>query len=65
MTFILQYAQCLFGTTEVSGEEETKDGDIESEIEQELKGIRKPESEPLFVSIKLDTPCGEWGSGIH
>jgi len=49
----------LFGTTEASDEEETKDDDVEAEIEEELKGIRKPESEPLFVSIKLDTPCGE------
>jgi hypothetical protein len=57
---IFQYAQRLFGTTEASGEEGTKDGDVEAEIEKELKGIRRPESEPLFVSIKLDTPCGEW-----
>jgi hypothetical protein len=54
----------LFGTTEVSGEEETKDGNIEAEIEKELKDIRNPKSKPLFTSIKLDTQCGEWGSGI-
>ena len=54
-----QYAQRLFGTTETSGEEEPKDGDVEAEIEEELKEIRNPKSEPLFTSIKLDTPCGE------
>jgi len=56
----LKYAQRLFGTTETSGEEEPKDGDVEAEIEEELKEIRNPKSEPLFTSIKLDTPCGEW-----
>jgi len=54
----------LFGTTEAREEEETKYGDVEAEIEEELKDIRKPKSEPLFASIKLDTPCGEWDSAF-
>lgn len=37
--------------------EGTRDADVDAEIEEELQDMRKPASEPLFTSIKVDTPC--------
>ena len=33
--------------------------DIAAEIEAEVKGLRKPTSEPLFTNVKVDVQCGE------
>jgi len=33
--------------------------DIEAEIAAEVKGLRKPTSEPLFTNVKVDVQCGE------
>lgn len=38
-------------------ESDTEGGDIEDEIQKELSDIRKPDTKPLFTSIKLDTQC--------
>jgi len=43
-------------------EEETKpepEFDIEAEIAAEVKGLRKPTSEPLFTNVKVDVQCGK------
>ena len=43
-------------------EEEAKpelEFDIEAEIAAEVKGLRKPTSEPLFTNVKVDVQCGE------
>ena len=31
--------------------------DLDAEIEKELSSLRKPETQPLFSSIRLDTQC--------
>jgi tRNA acetyltransferase TAN1 len=58
----MQYALQLYGADQNGGTtkgEETDDenGDIESEIQKEIEGIRKPNADPLFKTAKIDTPC--------
>lgn len=58
----MQYASQMYEENQRDGtaEDEESDkggGDIESEIQKEIEGIRKPETEPLFRSAKLDTNC--------
>ncbi|RDI84118.1 hypothetical protein Vi05172_g5957 [Venturia inaequalis] len=36
---------------------DASEDDVGAEIEKELQGLKKPQTEPLFSSIKLDTPC--------
>ncbi|KAL6709431.1 hypothetical protein ACN47E_001366 [Coniothyrium glycines] len=57
-----EYATKLYGTSSVDQATENKDSDgeeadIEAEIAKELADIRKPTTEPLFKSLKLDTQC--------
>lgn len=63
---LLQYAQLLY-KDELAAEagagasDDEGDGEIniEAEIQQELADIRKPQSKPLFWSIRLDVQCGK------
>lgn len=66
LNLIDKYAQLLYGdelaAEAAAGASDDDDGDgeinIEAEIQQELADIRKPQSKPLFWSIKLDVQCG-------
>jgi len=63
-----EYAGLFYGEPscqDVAGDESAnEDGgcepDIEKEIEAEVAGIRKPESEPLFTHVRVDVQCGIW-----
>lgn len=52
----------MYGADQASGAnkddaEDEDEADIETEIKKELSEIRKPTSDPLFTSIRLDTQC--------
>jgi tRNA acetyltransferase TAN1 len=52
----------LYGEDQTTGtaeqdDSDAADGDIEAEIKKELDDIRHPTTDPLFMSIKLDTQC--------
>lgn len=58
----MQYALQMYGVDQSGGtvkDEESDDegGDIESEIQKEIEGIRKPTTDPLFRTAKIDTAC--------
>ncbi|GAB7356982.1 hypothetical protein MBLNU459_g7819t1 [Dothideomycetes sp. NU459] len=55
------YAEELYGD-QLHDAEEKDDSDggevnIEEEIQAELEGIKKPQTEPLFIPIRLDVQC--------
>ena len=59
-----QYASQLYEDdpatkTAAWGQSEATDGDIESEIQKEIEGIRKPSVEPLFKNVRLSGNCCE------
>ena len=52
----------LYGVDQNGGAAKDEDsddegGDIESEIQKEIEGIRKPNRDPLFRPAKIDTAC--------
>lgn len=51
------YASSENGISSSGAAKDALDDDVGAEIEKELQGLRKPQTEPLFSSIKLDTPC--------
>lgn len=58
----MQYASKMYEVSQTAGaaeggESDEDGGDIESEIQKEIEGIRKPAVDPLFTSVKLDTQC--------
>ena len=55
----LQYAEILYGES-MNADTEAVDKGIESEIQEELEGMKNPEKAPLFVSIMLDVQCGQY-----
>lgn len=59
-----QYASQLYEKDQINGTAETQDsdeesGDIENAINKEIESIRKPDTEPLFKSVHLNTACCE------
>ncbi|KAF2241975.1 THUMP domain-containing protein [Trematosphaeria pertusa] len=57
-----EYASKMYEVSQTAGaaeggESDEDGGDIESEIQKEIEGIRKPAVDPLFTSVKLDTQC--------
>jgi len=55
-----EYAQKLYnvhGNTKSTEKDADEDEDLDAEIEKELSSLRKPTSQPLFTSIRLDTQC--------
>ena len=57
-----EYAELLYGDA-VAGDDNGGDGedepaDIESEIQAEVAGIRKPNTVQLFTPVRLDVQCG-------
>ncbi|GAB7356983.1 hypothetical protein MBLNU459_g7819t2 [Dothideomycetes sp. NU459] len=57
------YAEELYGD-QLHDAEEKDDSDggevnIEEEIQAELEGIKKPQTEPLFIPIRLDVQCAK------
>lgn len=62
-----QYAENLYedATTDAQAvgdedEEEAGDIDIESEINDEVQGMRKPQGKPLFTNVRVDVQCGTY-----
>ena len=58
----MQYASRLYEMDQADGGAQGEvsdddDGDIESNIQKEIEGIRNPEVKPLFQSTRLDTNC--------
>jgi hypothetical protein len=45
------------GATADSKDDQVDVEDIDAEIAKELDSLRKPDSQPLFTSIRLDTQC--------
>ena len=58
----MQYAERMYvsekGISDAA--KDASDDDVGAEIEKELQGLKKPQAEPLFSSIKLDTPCRQF-----
>lgn len=55
----LLYGDVLAGDGADGGEEEQEaSGGIESEIQSEVAGIKKPSTVQLFTSVRLDVQCG-------
>lgn len=60
-TNVPQYASKLYGTSGNDGtDEDSVSGeatDIEADIKREVEDMRKPDLEPLFTPITIDTEC--------
>lgn len=54
-----QYAERMYASKNgiPDAAKDASEDDVGAEIEKELQGLKKPQTEPLFLSIKLDTPC--------
>lgn len=55
----MQYAERMYVSEKgiPDAAKDASEDDVGAEIEKELQGLKKPQAEPLFSSIKLDTPC--------
>jgi tRNA acetyltransferase TAN1 len=55
----MQYAERMYVSEKSISDaaKDASDDDVGAEIEKELQGLKKPQTESLFSSIKLDTPC--------
>lgn len=57
-----QYAERMYAIEDgiSNAAKNASDDDVGAEIERELQGLKKPQTELLFSSIKLDTPCRQF-----
>lgn len=67
-----QYAERLYEdavsdaqAVDEDDEEEAGDIDVESEINDEVQGMRKPQGKPLFTNVRVDVQCGMNKLGSH
>lgn len=63
----MQYAERLYvsenGISDAA--KDASDDDVGAEIGKELQALKKPQTESLFSSIKLDTPCRQSYTVCH
>lgn len=56
----------MYGTavagTPADNDDADEPADIESEIQAEVAGIRKPTTVQLFTPVRVDVQCGMWNT---